>query len=385
MNKKSDGSPLSSVELVVLARFSAGKKPSETDLSDELHRLGLAPESSSQLVRQTVGALATSGLLSPPPPPKAKAPKRTKKGAPLPSPSAAPSPPTVYEVKNLTLSDEGKRVLRSIFGVVNTPSWTEVRDAYLPALALGLQPGSAAASEAAGDLPMSLLRLKLGIPSSASLTEICDRLLLRRLGIEMSKISLAELRTRVLADALNVKDISTAKKVVEKSVINWTGAEEANKKSLVLALSRRWLADQSNHWLHDGSPPVEAPAKAASRPPPPTASGAALSLDALADVVNESLPRIGTDGRFGPEKVFVSAVWRGLEEERRLPTMTLDAFKRNLVSAMRAGKVRLARADLIGAMNAKLVSESEIFDNGSTFHFVVDQRNGNGNGRRAHV
>jgi hypothetical protein len=36
----------------------------------------------------------------------------------------------------------------------------------------------------------------------------------------------------------------------------------------------------------------------------------------------------------------------------------------------------LARADLVGAMDRKLVSESEIEDRGATFHFVLDQRNG---------
>jgi hypothetical protein len=36
----------------------------------------------------------------------------------------------------------------------------------------------------------------------------------------------------------------------------------------------------------------------------------------------------------------------------------------------------LARADLIGAMDAKQISESEINDRGATFHFVLDQRNG---------
>jgi hypothetical protein len=36
----------------------------------------------------------------------------------------------------------------------------------------------------------------------------------------------------------------------------------------------------------------------------------------------------------------------------------------------------LARADLIGAMDARQVTESEINDRGVTFHFVLDQRNG---------
>lgn len=376
MNKKSDGSGLSSIELVVLARYSAGKKPSEAELSQELHRLGLAPESSAPLVRQTVSALATSGLLTP-------SLVRKPKGA-----KAAP-PPTVVPVSSFQISDAGKNTLRNVFGVASAPSWNEVRDSYLPALALGLSPGSPAASEAGANLPMSMLRIRLKMPKDASLTDICNTLLLRRLGLQMSEITLASLRARVLADALNVKEITTPKQVVAKGMSNWVGTQETDKKSLVRALSRRWLADQSNHWLNGDSPGAVAAAHAPPAPSgaslPGASSGASssISLDALADVVHDALPRIGTDGRYGSEKVFVSAVWRGLEKERRLPAMTLDSFKRNLVSAMRAGKLRLARADLIGAMDSKLVSESEISDNGSTFHFVVEQRSGNG--RRAHV
>ncbi len=380
MNKKSDGPGLSSVELVVLARYSAGKKLSEADLSSALS--GFQLEASGALVRQTAKELTERGLLTMQPPKKPKAPKRTKKGAPPPPPP--PAGPVIFEVSELKLSDDGARALRATFGVVSTPSWTEVRDSYLPALALGLAPGSAAAKEASSNLPMSLLRLKLKMPGAASLNAVCDKLLFRRLGFEMSKVTLADLRARVLAEDLGIKDITTAKGVVEKAVCAWTGVEVASKKLLVTALSRRWLADQSNHWLHDGSPPLGGPPKPAAEPA--AAAASPLSLDALAAVVHDALPRIGTDGRFGSEKVFVSAVWRGLETERRLPAMTLESFKRNLVQAMRAGKLRLARADLIGAMDAKLVSESEISDAGSTFHFVVEQREGSGgNGRRAHV
>jgi len=98
--------------------------------------------------------------------------------------------------------------------------------------------------------------------------------------------------------------------------------------------------------------------------------------EALLEVLRETLPRVGSDGRFGSEKVFVSAIWRSLERDRRLSDLSLDRFKRWLVSANRDGWLVLARADLIGAMDPRQVAESEIEDRGATFHFVLDQRLG---------
>jgi hypothetical protein len=95
----------------------------------------------------------------------------------------------------------------------------------------------------------------------------------------------------------------------------------------------------------------------------------------LLDAVLYAIGRIGAEGRFG-EKVYVSAIWRAIERERMASGLSLDHFKRWLVGANRDRLLVLARADLIGAMDAKQVSESEIKDRGATFHFVLDQRNG---------
>jgi hypothetical protein len=108
-------------------------------------------------------------------------------------------------------------------------------------------------------------------------------------------------------------------------------------------------------------------AKPAGTPPQPP--------NGLLEAVREAIPRIGADGRFG-EKVYVSAIWRTIDRDRKSGGISLDNFKRWLVSANRDGKLVLARADLIAAMDAKQVSESEINDRGATFHFVLDQRNG---------
>lgn len=106
---------------------------------------------------------------------------------------------------------------------------------------------------------------------------------------------------------------------------------------------------------------------AARRPPPP---------ETVLEVVRETLPRVGADGRFGAENVFVSAIWHRIAGDRRLVDLSFDRFKRWLVNANRDGWLVLARADLVGAMDPRQVAESEIEDRGATFHFVLDQQAG---------
>jgi CheY-like chemotaxis protein len=123
-----------------------------------------------------------------------------------------------------------------------------------------------------------------------------------------------------------------------------------------------------------------------ARPPAATvmlAPTPALTADEVGQLVNEVLPSIRaqdspsgggrTMGRFGMDKVFISAIWRTLAQDPRLRGMTLPQFKRRLVEANRARVLDLARADLVGAMDPSEVQTSEIEDMGSTFHFVIDR------------
>jgi CheY-like chemotaxis protein len=123
-----------------------------------------------------------------------------------------------------------------------------------------------------------------------------------------------------------------------------------------------------------------------TRPPAATvmlAPTPALTADEVGQLVNEVLPSIRaqaspsgggrTMGRFGMDKVFISAIWRKLAQDPRLRGMTLPQFKRRLVEANRARVLDLARADLVGAMDPSEVQTSEIEDMGSTFHFVIDR------------
>jgi len=97
------------------------------------------------------------------------------------------------------------------------------------------------------------------------------------------------------------------------------------------------------------------------RPTSPARSPLALVRHAVAAVKGP--------GRFGDRKVFVAALWQRVG--RKLG-MSLDEFKRWLFSQHRAGALQLARADLVAAMDPKLVANSEIRVPGAEFHFVVD-------------
>ena len=76
-------------------------------------------------------------------------------------------------------------------------------------------------------------------------------------------------------------------------------------------------------------------------------------------------------GRFGSDRVFVSALWKQLGADRDAMGPTFDDFKARLLEANRALALTLARADMPGAMNRATVAASEITYLNSTFHFVV--------------
>ncbi|MFW5739407.1 MAG: hypothetical protein ACOC1F_03475, partial [Myxococcota bacterium] len=76
--------------------------------------------------------------------------------------------------------------------------------------------------------------------------------------------------------------------------------------------------------------------------------------------------------RFGDHKVFLASVF---DRYRVLPVVdgtALDwpAFSRAVVQAHLDGRIRLARADLVTAMDPDLVERSEVRHETATFHFI---------------
>jgi hypothetical protein len=212
--------------------------------------------------------------------------------------------------------------------------------------------------------------------------------------------TLNQIRARVLAqraerDGIAATDVDVRREPADLAAhlagitVN---ARATDESPLAKALARRWVCEAAEPACPDpadalahaapvsadhrdersgraahATPPIPAASRAdeASRRPPP---------ETVLEVVRETLPRVGADGRFGAENVFVSAIWHSIEGDRRLVDLSFDRFKRWLVNANRDGWLVLARADLVGAMDPRQVAESEIEDRGATFHFVLDQQ-----------
>lgn len=102
---------------------------------------------------------------------------------------------------------------------------------------------------------------------------------------------------------------------------------------------------------------------------PPKATAAPVPRIGMHEAVHEAMKKAH---RFGESKVFISSVWTQLEE-RAVMWGTLAAFKAWLVEENRSGMVRLARADLVSAMDPEMVSASEVEERGASWHFILDE------------
>ncbi len=376
---------LSRNELIVLARLSANKPPSPSVLA-EIPALAQPGESPAQALARAdaaITALRRRGLVN---------------------------------AKHRTLTDDGARALRTAFELAKTPTWKQVRTDYLPALTLGLKPGSEPASQAletGTTLALAVLRTPCKLPGEGTLAQFCDALIIKALGMTPGAITVQRIRTHMFAQhasaAVTGEPEQIAMRIADKvlratKTPNPSGASKSlkpdksaleGKLQLVAALGRRWayaVVPVQNAAPVQSVAPVQNASAAPSaqrtlrlddssnghhKPP------AAPPADMLLTLVREAIPRIGSDGRFGAEKVFVSAIWHRIERDSRISDLSLDRFKRWLVSANRDQLIDLARADLAGMMDAKLVAESEIHDLGATFHFVVDRRSSSRQGIHA--
>jgi hypothetical protein len=374
MAQTRDESPPSRIELVVLACLSQPKPPSDAELGDALRELA-APLDPAEATRpRAVDLLATV----------------VRRG---------------WVTADRKLTESGKRALRTAFQLARAPTWGQVRDKHLPSLALGVVPGSEQAKAACTENAMmaAVLCARFNVRDARTPVAVCDALIAKALGLPPGKLTLDRMRAHVLARGMPGKAAdaptpnpkhSYAPQLAAWIAYSVVGASDPPRKKLARALARRWVCNEPEllgigalpattaappaapDVTRIGAPPVVAAPVVAAPVVVPSAvtSSGGQGPDLLA-AVRDTIPRIGNEGRFG-EKVYVSAIWRTITRDRKAGDLSLDHFKRWLLGANRDGKLVLARADLIGAMDAKQVTESEINDRGATFHFVLDPRNG---------
>jgi hypothetical protein len=414
----------SRIELVVLACLSQSKPPAEVEIGEALQQLALPTESADAARRRAVDILAALVFRG-----WATGDGEAQRGKQAAGPSS------------WKLTENGKRALRTTFSLSRAPTWAQVRDRHLPSKALGVTPGSERAIKACTEsaITAAVLGARFGIRDALTPIAVCDAVIADALGMPRGKLTLDRLRAHVLSRAVSgpAQDAPSpevrgyAAKLAAWIAGNAVGATGTQRR-MARALARRWVCgedyllgmpssgpaagaaaphlvvaapngDVRVHAISSNAQPTVAnPPEVRSGPPAGSRATEARANDTtvtkpsstqtaqppphnLLEVVREAIPRIGADGRFG-EKVYVSAIWRTIERDRKAGGLSLDHFKRWLVNANRDGKLVLARADLVGAMDAKQVTESEINDRGATFHFVLDQRNGAvASGRESHA
>jgi len=389
MSQARDESSPSRIELVVLACLSQSKPPSDAELGGAIQQLALpreTPEAARRRAGEILAGLARRAWVTG----DDEVPGRGRQRK-----SQSPR----------KLTDSGKRALRNAFNLTRVPTWAQVRDKHLPSLALGVPPGSDLASEACTEnaIMAAVLCTRFGVRDAHTPVAVCDALIANALGMSLGasegSLTLDRIRAHVLLRGIDrqARDAPSpdvkgyAPRLAAWIAYSAVGASGTQRK-MARALARRWVCGEANPLgVRSAEPttgesatstPVAAPDNdgrvrtvvsvgESTRPTPPDGQ----ATQNLLEVVRETISRIGAEGRFG-EKVYVSAIWRTLERDRKAGELSLDHFKRWLVRANRDGWLVLARADLIGAMDAKQVNESEINDRGATFHFVLDPRNG---------
>jgi hypothetical protein len=89
------------------------------------------------------------------------------------------------------------------------------------------------------------------------------------------------------------------------------------------------------------------------------------------DFIQELKEAVFTPGvkKFGARKYFIASVFDAYKDNGG--HLNRDKFDSALIKANREGKIRLARADLVTAMDAKLVKRSEVIYETATFNFIV--------------
>jgi hypothetical protein len=254
-------------------------------------------------------------------------------------------------------------------------TWPKLRDGHLTALAAGRADDPVGPVGAAGSKPKlagQLLRQEYGlqIPPGATLPTAAVALVCQELGFA-GLSDYKDLTAAILGRVLGMSgDSLPPKSAVEQFIRVKFGAPRGTVGELRRTAIAQWVrgsdsGSASSRERHDSERPM---APSASVDP----ASAGDDLPAFARAVAAAARDCPT-GRFGDNKVFINHVWKTFQNATGQRRLDLPAFKQRLIEANREGLVRLSRADLLAAMNADDVRESEIRYLNADFHFVLTE------------
>jgi hypothetical protein len=228
---------------------------------------------------------------------------------------------------------------------LKSATWKRLAEQTLPAISLGLDPSDKSIDRLAGrdQWTAAIAGRALGLWTNGappSLSAVCDAYAWKCLALPgRPKRCPPEIRATFLQRELR-SDLGPPDRLLRLYVARELGAARPELRVLRDALVTHWLL------------------------------GKQLGVQAFAEDVR-SAARSATSGAFGQRKVFISAVWDQLHRSGRWSSLTLEDFKRRLLDEHRSGSLELSRADLVSAMDPRLVAASETLADGASFHFIV--------------
>ena len=296
----------------------------------------------------------------------------------------------------------GRERLMKALGVrALPPRWSKMWRALLPALALELPGARWSEVGNAEALRARIIRQHHDLPivDTPTLRQAVDAQAWKALGIdETGPLTLGKIRRalleRTLETQIRAKSIDTAE-AGQWLATGAVGTPTRDVATIQAALVSRWVFDDGAEAPREAKPrpaeprPAEIAVVTPRRPkaapakqlPLPAAKEQrrrsnkrkkgkqALPLKRWAELV-QGLAQRTTNGRYGEERVFVAAVWRAAQRGPNELRGSLPDFKARLIAANREGLLRLHRADLVGAMDERMVRESEIEHLNASFHFI---------------
>lgn len=170
----------------------------------------------------------------------------------------------------------------------------------------------------------------------------------------------ARSQSEALAKLRRVVDVAALALASTETGVSFLAAGRAAEQAYPAAVrdeAARWML----HELRAGSQRgISKPSRSSAATRPTSADFSAAVNAAAAAVVAR-----GRRGEAYGDSAFISAVYDELR-----PGFGLEQFKAELLEAMRRGEVSLTRADLVEAMDPRVVARSEAAYLSATFHLV---------------
>lgn len=254
------------------------------------------------------------------------------------------------------VTPDGRERATQFLGLEEMPArltWKQVIAKHLFPVAAGLSPEQAVKLSTGDKLAAHLLKDRLNLTDApgGTVNAVVTAYVCKELGFEAER-SLNDILCLILT-----RLVGAERRLKKKDIERHVARHQLDVSSLSADLLRQRLIRDYLTGRPESLPPL------ATREEP-------LDLPAFANTVLK-LARISPPAdRFHDNKVFIAPLWRASQREPNFPRLSLAEFKGRLIQANREGLLHLSRADLVQAMDPRLVAESETSHLTATFHFV---------------